>query len=169
MDKSLTIRTIVQEFKESFSNIYGLISDLDEPLRKGEFSKEDMTDIGFFLRELSNVSDDLRKEAKARSEFIGKLICLRALEDGETTTRGKYATGSSEGGVKPSVPKPGTLEFEQLCDLFKIPESNRDVIRFHWKTIREQIEQAASEGKDYPVNISTTPDFRTVYRRRNKN
>ena len=167
LDHVQDMKNLVSRFKVEFSSMYSAMSDLDAPLKNHQVSSPDMVDIGFFFREIMTLADDLRKEAKARSELAGKLICLDTIETGDTTTRGQYATGSSEGGVKPSLPRVGSPEHEQLCDLFGVAEGNREVVRFHWKTIKEQMEQAAQDGKDFPVIIPTTPDFKTVYRRRN--
>lgn len=173
MDYHLNVEKMKQALATmhtAYVEMVSILQDIDEPIKKRKLTNADMVDVGFFAREIMNLSDDLRKEAKARTELAGKILCLSTLEDGLTESiKGQYATGIPDGGLVPRVPKPGTPEYEQLCKWLGLPdvtEEQNGLVRFHWKTLKTLMEQAAAEGRALPFTIEATPEFKTVFRKK---
>lgn len=125
-------------------------------------STEDAVDLGFLCREIENLFDECRKEAKARHERIARLIAqdlvdkvMSGSEVDDPLVRGLYASGSPNVGVTPKVPKKGTQGYFDLCKHLGIPIdlANRGLVVFHYPLLVELCTELAQEGKPMPPGL----------------
>lgn len=172
----------VKELKELHSRLTmwnadqtNVMIDVLRKVKKNEYKKEDLVDLGFFLREMEKLADEIRKECYAKKEFIGKVLCVivaqEATEDPDKglTIHGEFASGTADVKKAPGIPKFGTAEYTKLCKFFKIAEDTRDtgVVQFHFKRLGDYISDMMAEGKDPPPGISTTYNvYRTLWRKK---
>lgn len=162
------------EVQRLYHTVYQKMSELSGQLRPGKMPCGDMVDIGYLLREMENILDELRKEVKARKELTGKLIAFERVqafvEDSsiDMTVRGSLASGTPDVKQLPELPKKGTPEYGQLLAYFGATEAQiqQGALKPDFKVIAELCTQRAADGLPNPPGIGKTfPSYETVYRK----
>lgn len=125
-----------------------------------KITDENMADLGFLCREIGKVLDDLRKEFNAKSEFLAKVICLRAVHSGaHEPIRGDLATATPTPKLAATLPKRGTPEYYALMEWLGVPREAAEtkVLDFHFKGLEELITQRVENGAEKPpINVAHT-------------
>jgi len=137
-----------------------------------ELTKDQMVDVGFLCRESEHLLDDLRKDCKARQEFIGAKLSMQVTQESltdeniNTTVRGTLARGETDVRKRAKLPQKGTPEYNELMDHFFIPKRIIDtgVLTPSWNKIGDLVSECAEEGKPMPPGIKETyTEFITKY------
>lgn len=143
--------------------------------RVAEHTSEELVDIGFVLRQVEELADELRKEAKAHKELAGKTIASRCLEaavanpdSAVMTTRGTLATGVSDVRMEAVVPNSSSPEYGQLLEWCGVPDSvvKSGLLKVDFKKLGEAVTEAASRGAKIPGAPKTWPVPFTTFRKR---
>jgi len=140
-----------------------------------EYMDEDLCDLGFFCRELSKVSDELRKEGNAKTDLIGAVLAERRIRatitdpSMELIVRGAYSTGSPFSKTQGAVPKHGSPEYKALCAHYGVPESaiKSGLFSVNFTRLANILTEEASEGRKTPPGVlKTYTKFGTSFRTR---
>lgn len=171
---------LVQNAKQILEKLQGLQLELLEHLfqvtdnvKKGELRLPDLTDIGYFSREVEDLLDEIRKEFKARKELIGRVIAYEVTknslnDDAPSSVRGVYAIGTPDVRPIPAIPRAGSPDYELLCNHFGLSKdlTEKGVVQFHFNRLVELVAELQASGKNLPPGITkTTPNFSTVFRK----
>jgi len=169
------LRAKFREFSLFYDEFYALLIEVVDKTREGDFTNADGTDQAFLLRETSKIAEELRKECDAKLKLISQVIAMRVAKkmmqdpELESTVRGELATGTVDCKEKPAIPKVGSPEYAKLCEFFKVPaeEVPSGVIRFHYPTLVDIMQDMAARGENPPDGIiKTYPDYTLTLRRR---
>ncbi len=157
LDELDALREAVQD---SFRSTMEKLIDILPKVKDMSYPLSDLADIGWECREIEKFSDELRKEAAARKELVGRLLAYRKItecmiEGGSTTVYGQIAYAMPDVKQQSIPPKHGTEEYEKLCTYFGITQEMADskCIAFHYKHLEEYTTALAEEGKNPPAGI----------------
>lgn len=153
----------------------------DESMRgQVKHPMQDLVDLGFLHREISDKLDELRKECNARQERISRVIGATVIKRTTTdptldmTQRGTLASATPDVGVVAICPKPNTPEYVALMKGLGI--ENEELIASgalapHFVRMSEYVSERLSKGLPAPAGVlGTSPTFRVTYiRKRAKN
>jgi hypothetical protein len=152
-----------KDFETIYLAVYADLTELVDRVRKNRYNEEQLVDIGFICRQIEGWTDELRKEAKAKTELVGKVLALslarKALQGGEqTVVHGTLARGSTSIRTIPVLPKAGTPEYTELCAHFGVPEEleKAGVIGFSFSKLADLCAAQAADGKNPPPGIRRT-------------
>ena len=174
MDYRSVFEAIHDSVVQAHEKLVGDLMVMREPIQKGQVPTDVLVDVGFLLREMQRHLDEMRKDAKAREELIGRILCLqsiRAMQGGEAVSlKGQLATGSPKLGYSPQLPELGTPDYDDLMAFLKVPKEaygNKLVVP-HWKHVQELLNELAEQGKDSPPGVKQKPEYKTIFTRRKK-
>ena len=160
----------LQEFQ---LELHGVLNSVPSELSTD--SVGDITDSGFFCREISRIADDIRKGCDARQGLIGRYLVARvgaAGAQGEgLKLDGEYATGVPDIVVKPKLPDSGTPEFIELLRWIGCSDEQiqGDMLRPSYKGIQKVLTERAATGEQPPPGISVTfTDATVVFRTKSR-
>lgn len=179
-NRTKTFKELHEELQAFHVKYLAELAECSKYLKGGGMVKEmpDTVDTMFFLREVENLCEDLRKEAKARRELAGKLIAIvqteASLAEGggtfDMTVRGEFATGSPDMKQTPAIPRPGTDRYMALGKALGIPEAplKAGYIRFGWSQVSDFYGRLLAEGKNPPPGLEekSYTQYSTVIRRK---
>lgn len=140
-----------------------------DPSKLGE-----LVDLGWAMREIHDAADDLRKEAKAKMELVGRVVAMRAAQadvnnEGIGTIHGRVASGLPDVRTEPKIPRPGTPEYLALCEYFGIPRdvAEAGVLAPHYVKLGEWVSNLNRDAKPLPPGLlGTYPKFVTRFTKR---
>lgn len=145
-------------------------------LSKNEYSKVAMVDLGFLCREIEELTEDWRKDCKARKELFSKVLAFQVIthatakpDEADDSVRGQLATGTVNSEVQPKLPKRGDPDFERVLEYFGLPKSLAEtgVVKLDWEAARRHVTELIASGKTPPPGLDKTyPVYSTTYRRR---
>lgn len=160
------------EFVGYWQALYHDLTDLDNLVRTGKLDARVLVDLGYLCREMANYADELRKEATARQELIGKLIAVSVaqqnLEDpsADQTVRGDLANGTPDVTQAAALPKFGTPEYDALCKFLGLTGTGvqRGIVGFSFTRLSALVTEMAGKGQNPPPGVlKTYPKFTTVF------
>lgn len=165
---------VMQIFMVVTSDMQAVIRKVKKNENDPTYSREDLVDLGFLCREMTRLSDELRKEANAKQQLIGKVIALevtRASLAGDIsspTVRGTLATGTPDVREIASCPKPGSPQFKEVAEFLGLPEDQQDgnLYSLRFTGLSDWLTKMAEEGKDVPKAINRYTEFKTIFRKR---
>ena len=160
---------LIEEYakmKRIYLSCYGLLSTLRDELRAGKYELNDMVNVIHVMREISKLTNDLRKEADGIMHIFENATCVIYVSLNETELiRASLATGSPNLKLGVKVPNRNNEpeRFYKLMNFFKVPMSSFEerVIKPHWPGICEQISILAEEGKPLPPGINPEDTYPT--------
>ena len=164
---------VIQLHMDMSDELYGLL----KTLQKRQTHVKELTDIGYYMREISKLLDETRKNAKARSELAGKLIALHVTQQSlndlslDTTTRGEVSTASVDVCMQARLPKKGSPAYIQLCRHFGLPEKaiEAGLFKLDWNMVSAYVTHLAEEGIDPPEGLTDQyANHKVVFRRRTR-
>ena len=170
------LESIYQEvFTLYQKGFHHLLKILQRVQKLGEYSLEEMTDLGFLCREMGKQLDEFRKECVAKQELIGKIIAViltkKSVADPgiELTVRGRLASGSPDVRQVPVFPEVGSDDYLRLFFHFGITNTElikRKLVRFHWPEFVVYLTELAEAGKPTPDGLKKTfAKFSTTFRK----
>lgn len=172
------VQRLHKELKENFFKYLQFLSEfLAAQKSKGTLEDKDLVDIGFYLRESENIADELRKEAKARKEMIGKHLAMIVMSE---TLNAKHVDGKVEGlyavadpdlEISPALPKRGTKEYYDFMTWLGVkPEVIESAILDpHYVRTGAMLAERIAAGKPIPPGITLkNPIYSCVFRRKRK-
>lgn len=171
MDKAQFFKTL-EILQSHHAETYKLILQLRE--QANGISNEDIVDISFALRSLSELHDDIRKELNSAREFIGKIACIRWIQESVNLTpeemalsiHGEYAKGIPKVMTMASLPREKTnpedyLKFMKRIGVFG-QALKRGLVKVSWPAVTEYITDLTAKGKPLPPGIDPDKTY-TLY------
>ena len=165
----------MNEIREKFREVYDAailaLNSTAETITNPDTSLEAMTDLGFLCREMEELSDSLRKEAKKAKEGVSKILCYRMLvtavneEKGSPKIKGTLATATPKLGTVTTLPREGTPEYDSLVKFFG--EDVSSLMKLHWPKVQERIQQLVEDGVELHPSLKPQSVYSCTYRRRN--
>ncbi len=146
-----------------------------EPLTKGRTELGELVDLGIVLREVERMHDELRKDAAAHKEVIGKVIAFRKItatmndEDPDLRVRGDLGSGMPNVRFRTKVPKRGTPEYVAMCKSFGMGQEIIDsgVFQAHYVHMGEYASDLVEAGLNLPPGVElSAPIYTTTFRRK---
>lgn len=149
-----------------------------ERMKKEQYQRSDLCDLGWQFREMAKLADEIRKECNARQELAGKLIAFRMTEEAMNDparlvgkdalrVRGRFATGTPDVSQNATVPRRDSPEYVKLCRSLGIPDNviESGVVDFSFTRLSEMIATRVADGQRLPDGITKTyPVYRTTFR-----
>ncbi len=176
VDELNAIRLKLLKFQLDSSALFHDILDL---IKSESYTPVDGCDIGWCFREIENYADELRKEAKARKELIGRLLAFRVTQDamndpdllskeGALTIRGRFCSGTPEVKQQGAQPKRGSEDYVKLCNFFGITDDaliESGTVQFSFNKLGDLVSGLMVDGKQLPPGITKTyPLYSTIFR-----
>lgn len=157
-----------------YNLVYGFLAKNNELLKSKKLNNENLCDFGFFCRELEKISDELRKELKARKELCGQIIAYRLVQSSladptiKMKVEGQFASGTPDVKMEAALPKKFTDEYYKITDYFNVPRkvAESGILRLDWKQVTEFLTKQMNEGKKIPEGFGKKyPLYTTTYRK----
>jgi hypothetical protein len=164
--------------EDTLAEAYLSLQEYMDDIRSGNMEVEDLSDIGLFCRQIKDMCDELRKEAKAREMFIGQQLARRITKlamSGEIDSmsiKGNYSSCSPKIKKLLFPPKVDSPAYKEMCDFLGIPDDHpfreRGIVDFHCKALSTWATEEYEKGSpapDWATRMHT--DYTTVFRQRN--
>lgn len=177
VERTQNLWELLDEFRGLYQKLLEELMSASDDMKAKKLSTSDLADVGFLCRELERLSDDLRKDCKARKELAGKIISFivtqESLNDDSAndTVRGELATATPYVKQLPRLPARGSAMYSAFCKDLGVPQNviDQGVIKIDWKGAIEFVTERMQDGLPLPKGISETyPEFSCVFRRRTK-
>ncbi len=174
-EKTKQLLTLLKEYtemKQVYLSCYELLVNLRDDLRTGKYKVEDIVNFIYVMREISKLTNDLRKETDGISHMFENTACMLYTVAKKTDPiRASLATGSPDVklGVKIPNREREPEKFYALMNFFDVPSDalEKKVTKPHWPGICEQVSIMAEEGKPLPPGLDpddTYPTYRVTIR-----
>lgn len=176
--------TLRDDSRELYDRLQILVSDYISlcmrvlaAAERPDFNESEMCDVGYLLRESEKLSDELRKETKAKKDLVGKVLALRVImqhEHDPTTdlkAEGELATGVPDVKMRPKLPKHGTEQYDALMRFFGVPDefARTGALSIHFVHMSELLTRLAEEGRQTPPGITDTfPEHTMTFRKKKR-
>lgn len=155
VERLCTLLERYAKIHETYVLTYAELAEVRDYARAGKFTKEELVNFIYVLREMSRHCDDLRKETDQVSKLLEK-VCCAIYVTGESTEsiRASLATGTPD--LKLDVVLPNASKepeaFAALMNHFNIdPQAVLDkVVQPYWPGICAKATAMAAEGKSLP-------------------
>lgn len=163
-------RRLREEVTRAFIAARSAIDAINRGVRVNPVAGEHLVDAGFYLREVEEVADELRKEAAAAKKTIGQVLCMEIAEQvaqgGASTIRGTVARARGDMKTRPKFPKPGTVEYAKLCQFFGVPERAGKFFHPSFREMSAYMDHCAATATPYPEGlVGTFEEFDCVFTR----
>jgi len=140
-----------------------------------QLSDPELADVGYLCREIAQLTgEDFRKEAKARAELIGSVLCAKAARraaagSSDVAIKGRLCTATPDVGVRYLPPTRGTDEHAKLMAWLGVSETfaRAGAVEVNYNRMNELLTEMAAEGKAAPRDVlQTVPTNKVTYRKK---
>jgi len=129
-----------------------------------DLSQEDRADLVYFMKQLADSWDDLRKEANKIREVLDNIMGTVWVADslnGKTkqkSVKGTIGLVTPKMKITPKIPSPRTEPTKYGMMLKDLGVTNdevieRGVLRLHWPSMTEWLTELAEQGKPAPKGV----------------
>lgn len=147
-----------------------LLMETTASIKNDELDPKDMSDLGYTMKRIATLHDEMRKDANAHEKVCSKLLCtkiVRMSTDALETVRGHFSTATARIITHPVMPEKGTPAWDRLCESLGITGDAKSVVSLSWNRLGEWATNLAEEGKPLPeVFTSKYEEPGITYRRR---
>jgi len=171
IDNLTSLLTTANSF---YSEVRSVVIAISTKAKAGEYTKEDLCDLGFLCREIVSKSEEIRKDIGATKALVDRVMCLKAMatmlttQSGEDTVRGELSSGKPHYKKSVTLPKQDTEEYRMMCEYFGITEEGAELggAKISWRGVCNHITELAELGKSIPKFLPKIHDDYTVIHRR---
>lgn len=174
-EKTKQLLELLKEYtkmKQVYLSCYELLANLRDDLRVGKYKLEDIVNFIYVMREISKLTNDLRKEVDGISYMFENTACMLYTVANKTDPiRASLATGSPDVRLAVKIPnrEKEPEKFYELMNFFDISSEalEKKVTKPHWPGICEQVSIMAEEGLPLPPGLdpdSTYPTYSVTIR-----
>ena len=157
-----------------YSRVRTLVLEVSKSSRAGEYSKEELCDIGFLCREIISKFEETRKDLVAAKSLVDRIMCIKTMssmltsQSGDDMVHGKLSSGKPNFKKSVTLPKKDTIEYEKMMEYFGVSSDGVElgVAKISWKQVCNHITELAELGKPIPDFIPKIHDDYTVIHRR---
>lgn len=180
MHTALKTAVVAHEEAEAFhAEMYKKLKAISDKMKdaKAGITQEDRADVIYFVKQMFDVFEDLKKEAGAMRELFDNILCAVYVSSGtaakERSVKGNIATATPDLKVQatcPSFTKEPT-RYGMLMKALGVPESTIQLglLTVHWPRMVEYCTELTQQGKPLPDGIdpdNTKPKYSTSVRKR---
>ena len=173
------LRTIKRDLTKLYIEVQGEMKSFNESLKDKDQTLlgdniHNLADIGWILREVNRVADDLRKESLARAELAGKFISIQVIEEAlqdpekDLAVRTKHCSATPSNKMIPKIPSKGTDEYYILLRHMGVKEEFIDnaLLQPHFRRMQDYMTEAMEVGRKLPegVFLGYVPSNRCEFR-----
>ncbi len=168
------VNEILSQLRAFHRTSHDLVAEATGGIKVG-MSDEDLADIGFLFREMEELHEELRKEAKARKELAGKVLSerihtrnLMSDNDELAPVRGQLATATCKMRIEGETPRKGTPEYSQLWEKLGLPKEleDSDIVKLSHDGLMDAVSNSLAAGKPLPGIVRKWPRYWAQYLRR---
>lgn len=164
-----TAERLKKKLEKEQSELLFELQELKELSKRNlEFNLADLVDIGYLLRELATIKENLRKEInrtlKQVDKTIGIKITQKNMEDPNNITdsaKGELASGKVRVTQQPVLPKRDTEEHKALLAELGITDP-LNVVAFHWPSMTETLTQNLEAGGNGFKSLDMSKVFKEI-------
>lgn len=168
------LKARLEDLAVFYSSVRSSVIEISAKSKSGDFSKEELCDIGFLCREFVSKSEEIRKDIGAVKELVDRLVCIKALQyllmnpTKSDTVHGELSSGTPRYKKSVTLPKKDTEEYTKMCEYFGITKKGIEdgVAKISWKKVCNHITELTELGKPIPDFIPRVHDDYTVTHRR---
>jgi hypothetical protein len=138
-----------------------------------QIPREELVDCGYFMREMRNACDDMRKNCDAKQQVAGRYLAAQAgaaaMQDIDLKLEGEYATAVPDIIIKPRLPRRGSPEYMELLDWIGVSRevASRNLLNFSFTEMAKIVTERLSRGENPPPGIMAThTDAVVVFRKK---
>lgn len=162
-----TLKDLTDKIKTLHHEVYEHLSLIDERMKKGQTSIQDMVDLGFLCREQEDLLDEMRKNAKARKEFTERLLVTNwtgAAMTANPLPDSIKATLASASNFRiktiAELPEHGGDDYIVFMRSLEIPEEviKKGLVKPDWEKTIEHLTTLKEDGKKLPPGLGKTWD-----------
>lgn len=156
--------TALSEWKERHDRF---IKDLHN-----EVSLEELADMAFALKKISEIFDEIEKKTRNTYELAERLLCMMWAQNGDSDPiRTPYCTITPRIRMAAQIPKKGTPEYAELMKALGINEElqTSDAVRPHWPGLVDFVTELLTQGRPLPAGVDphkTYPVYGVTIRQR---
>ncbi len=163
-----------RKFVDLHADFTNFLAETHPDIAKASLAMGHYADQGLLCREMEEFADELRKEAKARKELVGKLIAAKAAQETlggnpVTCVKGTLGMALPETKLQGRPPERDTAEYFQFLRHLGVPEKllqDGMPLKVDWKGLTEYLSERAEKGEPVPPGITKTyPLFMSTFRR----
>lgn len=168
------LQTRLQEARELYSKVRASVVGISERAKSGEYTKEQLCDLGFLCRELVLQFEEIRKDIGATKVLVDKLMCIKTMSEmltkqsGDDMVRGELSSGKPIYKKTVTMPRKDTAEYQEMCEYFGIDAKGVEmgVAKLSWKQVSKYVTELTEMGRQIPSFIPKVHDDYTVTHRR---
>jgi hypothetical protein len=172
VDPVLYFKTLLGRMTDLELELKQMLLQLNPMLRENKLTDGQLSDVGFFLREVEDKMNELRKDAAARRSLIGEILCMKLtkafLADSSTELRaeGEYSTGYPDTTTHFRLPKKGSKEYGELMRSLGLKEAaiKVGVVKADFNGLAEYAQEMGV--KEIPSTINRFTRYVTIFRRK---
>lgn len=166
MQQLLNLLKEYSKIKGVYLTCYSQLATIRDETKEGTYSMEELVNLVYISREISKLTNDLRKETDGIVHILEQVACVVHLTRSEgKPIRASLATGSPSMKLSVNIPhrERNPEDFEALMNYFGIDlNSITDrAVRPHWPAICEMVSVLAEEGKPLPPGINPDKTYPT--------
>lgn len=174
MSEIKELGAILFEASQFYTKVRELVLRVSSKTKAGDFSKEELCDLGFLCREVVTQCEEIRKDIGATKVLVDKIMCIKSMSDmlmsqsGEDLVQGTLASGKPHYRKSVTLPKKDTLEFQKMLKYFGVTAVGEEmgVAKISWREVCKHVTELAELGKPLPDFIPKIHDDYTVIHRR---
>jgi len=153
---------LVQEYskiKKLHVSCYTELSTIRDAVKNGKCSLEEIVNLVSVIREVSKLTNDLRKEADGVQNILENVACAVYIgRNIQGPIRASLATATPQVRLNVKLPNrnKNPEEYNALLNFFgvTITEYTNKAVRLHWPTICEAVSILAEQGKPTPPGLN---------------
>lgn len=164
--------------KTAHHESYEQLTLIDERIKKNQLSLQDLVDIGFLCREMEDLLDEMRKNAKKRKAFVQRYLVMRHTASAMTgtplpdTLQGEHASASNFRVKKMAeLPEFGQDGYTKYMESLGIPKEviAKGLVKPDWEQTAEHVTVLLEDGKKLPPGLGQTwNDYTCTFTRRRR-
>ena len=157
-----------------YSTIRGIVVGVSNKAKSGNFSKEELCDIGFLCRELITQFEEIRKDIQAVKVLVDKIACITVMKEtlsnptDNDTIHGELSSGTPHYRKTVTLPKKDTKEYYNMMKYFGVTDKGIEegVVKISWNRISKYTTELVELGKPVPEFLPVIHDDYTIIHRR---
>ena len=168
------LKSQLEKVTQCYSHVRSRVIEISAKAKTGEYTKEELCDLGFLCREIVSKSEEIRKDIGATKALVDRLMCLKvmtlmlATQSGDDTVRGKLSTGIPSYKKSVTLPKKDTEECLEMYKYFGVSDEGVELggAKISWKGVCKHVTELAELGLPIPKFLPKIHDDYTVTHRR---
>jgi hypothetical protein len=152
------LKLIEKDAAVFYQRMRSTVLSLSARARGSDFTKKELVDISYLLRETRGQFEEIRKDLDANKNLIDRICCLMVLTDSlakmdaDDSVRTLMTTAKPKYSKTVTLPKKDTIEHQAMMNYFGISIEGQllGVADVSWKRVCAHVTQLCELGKPVP-------------------